>query len=267
MATSKMSKRARANTAGDIHIQLNEGSASGTLANESQPPVPSPQEMQGLKAEQLTELLHKAAALHPDVNLMITTAIEKSREERQKHVVNFDQYSGSIWRQINVDYSSMRGSKQYEMAFDVAGSVSSTISLIAAKCAQFANPQTRRNGLETLRKIGKTICLSSNDTLGHEVQKQFQSDPSLENAMHDIVAEMSTEEREAIQRDPLWQKLEELEALANDHCVFDGLRGVLETIQGVGDDDDSDEGSEEGENEEYDEADEYGVTGDEHDVC
>ncbi|KAJ6084583.1 hypothetical protein N7486_011383 [Penicillium sp. IBT 16267x] len=273
MASSKIGKRARANTAGDTHLQLIEASANQTSANEA--PVLSAKEMISLKAEGLAELLHEAAKLHPDVNHMVITAINSMIEERKKRVIDFDHYSKSIWSEINVRYKSMKGSKQYDISFDVASEVSSTISHIANQCAEFPNPRTRRNGLETLRKIGKTICLSSNDTLGHEVQKQFQADECLENAMHDIVSEMSAEERQIVSHGPLWQKLEELEQLANDYCVFEGLHAVMGLIQGEGGEDEDeeeqteDEGNDEDDfdEEEYDEKDEYGVTGDEHDIC
>ncbi|KAJ5565398.1 hypothetical protein N7513_001640 [Penicillium frequentans] len=279
MASPNIAKRARANTAGDTHLQHVEASTNQNSVNEApinEAPVPSPKEMIKLKAEGLAELLHKAAKAHPDVNTMVTAAINSMMEERKKRIVDFDQYSKSIWSAINVRHSSKKGSKQYDLSFDVASEVSSTISHIANQCAEFSNPRTRLNGLETLRKIGKTICLSSNDTLGHEVQKQFQSDPSLENAMHDIVSEMSPAEREVVMNGPLWQKLDELEQLANDYCVFEGLHAVMDLIQGEGgndageeeeSEDDEDEDEEDYDEDEYDEEDEYGVTGDEHDIC
>lgn len=277
MASSKSAKRARANTAGDTHLQLVEASATHESANEAptnETPVPSPKEMINLKAEGLAELLHKAAKAHPDVNTMVTAAINSMMEERKNHIIDFENYSKSIWSEINVRHSSKKGSKQYELSFDVASEVSSTISHIANQCAEFPNLQTRLNGLETLHNIGRTICLSSNDTLGHEVQKQFQSDPSLENAMHDIVSGMSAEEREVVLNGPLWQKLEELEQIANDYCVFEGLHAVMNLIQGEGGHDageaeqnEDEEDEEDYDEDEYDEEDEYGVTGDEHDIC
>ncbi|KAJ5109447.1 hypothetical protein N7456_006122 [Penicillium angulare] len=279
MSAPTGTKRARANTVGDAlaqaftSVQPTPQQASGEVQ-----PTPTETELQLLKLPKLSELLIKAAEMHPDVNTMITDAIKEEREKRQKVVINFDHYSSSIWKSINITYRSMSGSKQYDMAWDVAGNITSTVGMIAQRCNAMASPQTRLNGLSVLRKIGKTIILSSNSTLGSEVRKQFQSDPSLENAMHDIVSVMSVEEKEAIKGDDsgsgsLWEKLQELENLADGYCVFEGLKRVLDLIEGKdggdgGFDEDEDEELEELEDEDEDEdEDEYGVTGDERDIC
>ncbi|KAJ5273813.1 hypothetical protein N7478_008938 [Penicillium angulare] len=274
MSAPTVTKRARANTAGDTLAQSStDAETTPQQASGGVQPSPTEEELQLLKLPQLSELLKRAAEMHPDVNAMVTDAIKEEREKRQKVVINFDHYSSSIWKSINITYRSMSGSKQYDMAWDVAGSVTSTVGMIAQKCDAMASPQTRLNGLSALRKIGKTIILS-NDTLGSEVRKQFQSDPSLENAMHDIVSAMSVEERGAIMEDDsgsgsLWDRLDELENLAHGYCVFEGLKQVLDLIEGKdGDYEGSDNDDEELEGEEDElEEDEYGATGDERDIC
>ncbi|KAJ5767507.1 hypothetical protein N7533_000090 [Penicillium manginii] len=257
MTSPQVAKRARANTAGDDLIQLTERS------------IPTKEQLGTLKIDCLLELLRNASMKHPDVNATVTSAIQSAQEERRKHVIDFDHYSKSIWKTINVTYRSRKGSKQYEVAFDVAGDISSTISRIAEQCTEFPSPGNRRSGLETLRKIGKTICLSSNGTLGHEVQKEFQSDPCLENAMYDIVSEMSPEERDNIVNDlmgpeSLFTKLNELKKLAEGYCIFEGLGNVLDLIQGVEGEDES-EGEEEEDDEDEDEDEDENE--DENDIC
>ncbi|KAJ5979591.1 hypothetical protein N7481_006889 [Penicillium waksmanii] len=259
MTSPQVAKRARANTAGDDHTQLAEIS------------VPTQEQLKILKTDRVVELLQMASMKHVDVNAMVLTAIQSAQEEQRNRVIDFDYHSKSIWKTINVTYRSMKGSRQYDIAFDVAGEISSTISSIAAQCVEYPNPRNRRSGLETLRKIGKTICLSSNDTLGHEVQQQFQSDPCLENAMCDIVSEMSSQERddicnEAMGSESLFAKLEELEKLAESYCVFEGLGEVLDLIKGDGEED---EGGSEDESEEegYDEDEDEDENGNENDIC
>jgi hypothetical protein len=143
----------------------------------------------------------------------------------------------------------MRGSKQYDHSFSVFSEVTSTIESIGSQAGlQHASFGTKRSGLETLRKIGKTICMSSRDTLCHEVKKQFQHDSSFVEAMDGIVAVLTIEEREKMcnlhdWRSTFLQKMEELQGLADGHCVFEELGQVVDKLcgKGEGDDDENEE--------------------------
>ncbi|OQE46049.1 hypothetical protein PENCOP_c001G02252 [Penicillium coprophilum] len=140
---------------------------------------------------------------------------ERAKKERNC-VIKFDRYSRSIWKLLNVTYCcSMRGGAQYDVSFEVAQDVVDTIQLITKQCGPFTNPRARFNGLSVLRKIGKIITVSSNDTLGHEVQKQFQSDTALVDGMREIIDSLTNDEVRAIRKDEsspksLWSKLNEL---------------------------------------------------------
>ncbi|KAL4905212.1 hypothetical protein BDW74DRAFT_178215 [Aspergillus multicolor] len=154
-------------------------------------------------------LLATAASKHADIHALVTAAISHKQRAESARVTNFDHYSRSVWREINVSYSRLSGSKQYD------------------KCGPLANAKTRFNGLSVLRKIGKTICLSSNDTLGHEVQKNFQRGSELEDAMCGIIGAMSDEERRVIGTG----------GMRLDYCVFPEFSGVLERLmEGLYDD-------------------------------
>lgn len=158
----------------------------------------------------------------------------------------------------------------------MCGMKSDTIKSIAQQCGPLTSLQTRLNGLSALRKIGKTICLSDNDVVGHEVQKQFQCDHCLEEAMIEILSTMSEDERRTIREEEsseegLWLKLLELDDLAYDLCLFERLNEVLDLINPPrecddafdGEDSEDEEGSEyfgeEGEDEEEENSDEYDV--------
>ncbi|RDW83766.1 uncharacterized protein DSM5745_04092 [Aspergillus mulundensis] len=212
-----------------------------------------------LDAATIHTLLATAASKHSDIHALVTAAINSKQRAESARVLNFDHYSRSVWREINVTYSRLGGSKQYDKAFDVYNEVVDTIDTIVKSCGPLANPRTRFNGLSVLRKIGKTICLSSNDVVGHEVQKNFQWNESLENGMCEIIGAMSDEERRVIRDDvsseeALWPKLVELEGLAQSYCVFPEFSRVLEVLtEGLYDDDD-DQGEEWSEEEDTDEA-------------
>jgi hypothetical protein len=170
----------------------------------------------------LADIVIQASQKHPDMGGMVDAEIRKIREREQNRVQNFDSYSKMIWKSINNTHRSMKGSAQYDIV--------STVQSIAKQCDPFTNTKTRWNGLSVLRKIGKTIALSSNDTLGHEVQKHFQSDSSFVDAMWDIVSAMMPEERQKIRQDEsspeaLWPKL--LERWMNSDRIIAFLR-ILE---------------------------------------
>ncbi|KAL1985475.1 hypothetical protein VTN96DRAFT_7918 [Rasamsonia emersonii] len=126
-----------------------------------------------LPSEKVNEILAQAAARHPDVLQKIQDVVTAARERERSRIINFDHYSKSVWKSLNVTYRSMSGSAQYDISFEVVEEIDGTIKHIVSQCGRHANPQTRWNGLSVLRKIGKSIVLSGGDTLGHEVQKQY----------------------------------------------------------------------------------------------
>jgi hypothetical protein len=244
MAEQSSTKRARSNTIGDAHIKPDSDEVIE---------VPAPQvsaeevsrRIKQLDSRSVADILQLAAQTHPDVLGMIDDAIRVIQERKRNRVIDFDHHSKSIWKSINVTYKSMRGAKQYDISGDVAMSVISTIELITRQCGPSTNPQTRFNGLSVLRKIGKTIALSSTDTLGHEVQKWFQSDASLTKGMLKILHSMETGEIKALRDDEsspeaLWPKLKELEELSRDYCIHPGFEKVLNLLDGADDEDEED---------------------------
>jgi hypothetical protein len=163
----------------------------------------------------------------------------------------------------------MRGGAQYDVSFEVAQEVVDTIKSITEQCGPLTNPRTRFNGLSVLRKIGKTIALSSNDTVGHEVQKHFQWDACLVTGMLEILDSMTADKVRAIREDEsspeaLWPKLQELEELSHDYCIHPGLVDVLNRLESDGYEDE--EGDNEGYEEEYEEGDEEGYDDEENEV-
>lgn len=120
------------------------------------------------------------------------------KEREQNYIFNFDQDSSDVWKSINITHRYKRSQAQYDISVLVADEVVDIIESITDHYGQFANPQTRLNGLSTLRKIGKTIALSTNDTLGREVQERFQSDACLVNGMMEIINFMTADEVQLI---------------------------------------------------------------------
>lgn len=220
-------KRARANSSGDAHVP----GLQGLKAKEDE----IRKSISHLDASVISEIVIQAAIAHEDVANKIRSAVDKMRKQQQSRVVDFDWHSKSVWKLLNVTYKSLSGSRQFDKAGDVSDEISESIDSIADKCGPFANPRTRLNGLSTLRKIGKSIILSSN-TLAHEVQKIYQYDTRLEDAMQRILRAMTPEERRWIRSDVespdgLWSKLLELGDLVEEYCVFEQFPSVMDVLQ------------------------------------
>ncbi|CAG8140666.1 unnamed protein product [Penicillium salamii] len=243
-------KRLRANTMGNAETTGAEAPSTQTAAEKAT------QLVDKIDAQEVAKILIQAAQAHPDVMTMLDDSFRAMVERERARVITFDHYSSSIWRQINVSYSSMRGSKQYEQAFEVASDTSSAIQSIARQCGPNTNPQTRYNGLSVLRKIGKTIALSEGDTIAHEVQKHFQSDRALVRGMISIIESMGDDEIDSIANqedtDDLYSKLWELVELSEGRHLFKGLPDVPYMFREYEGDEEEEGEEEEGDGEEGD---------------
>lgn len=231
MAEPQGTKRTRTNTVGDARVNSVGSEASAPQAQAED----VSERVKQLSQQAVLEILTRAAQMHPDVMFMVDESIRAVRERERNRVIDFDYYSKSVWKSINVTHSKKRGSAQYEIAFDVAEDVVGTIKSITRQCGPNVSAGTRLNGLSVLRKIGKTIALSSGDVIAHEVQKQFQSNPAFVDGMYEILESMEEDEVRSIrdQSDPekLYPKLQELQELAADCCIFEGMEDVLAYVE------------------------------------
>lgn len=167
-------------------------------------PMPSIEQMVGAIPEQSLRSLLCALAKNEQTNyarsmLADTYTIHLQHlqalaaAERAK-VINFDHYSKSAWKVLNVGfYAKLSGSKQYEAAGDVFGQIAGCIESIGSQVSLDSSFGTKLSALETLRKIAKTVLLSTN-CLGHEVRKEFQYDACLTTPLRNIAVYMDEDE-------------------------------------------------------------------------
>ncbi|CAM6103673.1 unnamed protein product [Calypogeia fissa] len=186
-----------------------------------------------LPPEKVRNILVQAAQQHPDVAASVVNERNTIVGAEQVKPLDFDCYSGYAWKALNVTYRKGSGSKQYEKAFDAASEIEDYIRTIGTSTPKHANLATKKSAaLETLRKIGKTISLST-DTLGREVRIQFQQDTCLEDPMLRIAKAMTMAERKAFMTKEFEEKLVELERLSNGYCLFEKLKDVRLTLVGA----------------------------------
>ena len=204
-----------------------------------------------LSEKKIREFLLIAAKEYPRIATMLESEIERLKKIESSKTIDFGYHSKSVWRTLNVDYvKGIKSSRQFELSGEAFDSVSSSIEDIRNRCPVHASYVTKYSALETLRKIRKIIILSSDDTLGNEVQNRFCSDTVLEDTMWGIVTGMTEEEREDMMQEPqeemIWiDKLKELHEMGVEYCMFDGLAMVISLLEG-GDDSASDNEEDEG---------------------
>src|SRR6195952_2163978 len=222
MADERLLKRGRANTNGEVQNFM---------------PYPQWQQTVQETLSALTEYDVRAiisAACQADVRIgqMVLDRHYQNLEVERTKVLDFDQYSKNAWYTLNIEYDGLSSSKQFHKAGEAFNSVVGCITIIGNNAKEWSTFGTKRSALETLRKIGKTICMSCHDALGHEVVKQFQYSTELEDTMLLVVKAMTPEERIVMcaindGRGPFIGKMVELEKLCKDHCIGETMPDVI----------------------------------------
>jgi len=230
--TDRPIKRVRASSISDSATSNSDPARSAKL----------PKIIDTLDEKTVRKILLVAAQESPRIGNLIEAESFKLIKIESAKTIDFGHHSKSAWRTLNVDYTKgIKDSRQFEMSGDAYQEVVSKIEDIRDRCPVHASYVTKYSALETLRKIGKIIIMSSDSTLGSEVRKSFGEDSILEKTMQGILKGMTTEERQDMVREPqeemIWiDKLKELEALAAGYCMFEGLAGVIFLLEGKGND-------------------------------
>ena len=196
----------------------------------------------GLDDNSITELLLLAVQENPGFDQKIlekrlSQETEKIQSERAK-VKDFDRYSKTVWRELNITYRDASGPAQYDSSSDAVAYIEKCVEEISQSVVEYSSYGTKRSAIETLRKIGKSICLSG-DELGRQVKKQFQWNFCLQDAMNHVVQSMTADEKaemKMLNGGQFLDKLEELIDLSEDLCIFEGLEDVrCELLSSSGD--------------------------------
>lgn len=173
-------------------------------------------------------LLHAAAMTHSDVFAQITARIEAKRRAEAECVISFDQLSKTIWRELYVAHAKKKSSTQFDVGFDVAFQIQSTFEDIANRAPRHASYGTKRNAIETMRKICKSILLMD----GSELQKiVWQNIDELDGLMMRVLEGFEQEELARLVNEEFegqWlDKLQELIKLSEGSCILEGLPAIL----------------------------------------
>ena len=189
--------------------------------------------LKALPIDTVRNLLAEAASEDFAILDKILTHYTKLKVQLASKVVDFDYYSKDAWKAINVTYKDSRGSKEYDNAGNALRDVEDCIKTIRKGCTGLASFGTKKSGLLTLRKIGKSIAVS-NGVISRELHKDFGSDTILEDTMIGIAKTLSKEERKKVlEEDGFEEKLEELEGLGQSYCIFEKMNDALAVMRGA----------------------------------
>ncbi|MCJ1235367.1 hypothetical protein MMC14_003335 [Varicellaria rhodocarpa] len=178
-------------------------------------------------------ILDAAAKQDPVIANLIKAEHKRLIAAEQQKTLDFDYLSKSAWKSINVDYCDMSSSKQYRMSGNAFREVRDCIETIATGCPPHASFGTKRSALETLRKIGKSICLSGDgNVVGDAVRSTFQWMTQLEDTMYKIAISMTVSERDTLMKTQFKSKLYELEKLGKSDCLYENLSKVIDLMEG-----------------------------------
>jgi hypothetical protein len=171
--------------------------------------------------------------------------------ERAKPAISFDTYSKSCWYTLNKKYKRKSSSAQYDLVGDVMEELESAREAILEQAHANTKWETRRNALEVLRKISKSIMLCEEQVIKHELMKDGVQLGCFADAMARLAREMTEQERNRYKQEGLYEKLVELQTLCDWETDMEGLRELYEIFDGEdngegGEDDNEDGGDNDG---------------------
>ncbi|KAF2713782.1 hypothetical protein K504DRAFT_450428 [Pleomassaria siparia CBS 279.74] len=188
-----------------------------------------------LDASFTQQLLFRLAMSQPRVASEIWESYQSELQKQRRQILDFGIHADEVEATLNEQYGNVGGSKQFELANGVISQILKSITAIQEEATKpNASFGTRKSGMETLRHIGEIIC-TSNGVIPHEVIKNFQHDPALEDAMLAIITSMSLDERRTMAKhrdgeSDFREKMQDLVADGNGSCVFAGMGDVLSAL-------------------------------------
>jgi hypothetical protein len=161
-------------------------------------------------------------------------------KEASKPPVNFDHYSKECWYTLNKKYARLSCSAQCDMAGEIESILVDAKNSILEEAGPDTRFETRRNALDVLRKICKSVMLCDERQIRHELMKDGVLLGEFANAMLKFAKGMTEEERERYKEEGLYEKLVDLQTEC-ESIDMEGLAEVYAVFDGDAEDDEGDE--------------------------
>lgn len=197
----------------------------------------------GLQPLEISTILYNICSENPSLTDAVRSAhAARLAEERKRPPAKFESISKDCWHTLNTKYKHMHPSKQFDVMGDIDDVLNRSIASVLKKSGPETRWETRRNALEVLRKISKSIMLCDAQQIRHELMKDNVMLTSFAEAMLGLAQAMTAQERERYKEEGLYEKLVELQTECEWECDMPGLREIYELFDGdLADDDDYEE--------------------------
>ena len=224
-----------------------------TIANRNQEALTSmglrnvQQAISGLDDDQICSIITQLANEHPAVAGVILSNYRVVWEKECAEIIDFNVYSANLWHDINESRGYIWDPEDIKQPYVVAEEVRETITQdIIERVKSHSNFATKKSALETLRKVGKSVCLGMGE-VADEVRNSFFHSSDLDSGIIKILESMDREHK-AMMADAedgqYLQKLDELEGLAEKNRIFKSLGKAAKLIRKAQQPQDEETGSE-----------------------
>lgn len=182
-----------------------------------------------MSAHELRQLLRTAVQKFPSLASDISSQYTPIAPVEHNNTVSFIHHSNNVWHALNANrpgdistHPSTPTTAIYQVAQD--------IETIAQQIHPSSSLATKKNALETLRKIGRNICMAPGAT-GAKAREILGNDGSFVGAVMGVVQKLTRHDRRT-----LWaggsgaeivKRFEQLDELRRCHGVFEGFEGVI----------------------------------------
>ncbi|KAG4430041.1 hypothetical protein IFR05_014480 [Cadophora sp. M221] len=206
-------------------------------------------------------LLYQICSANPSLSSFVTSAHDaRVAAEAARPPVNFDHYSRDCWYTMNKKYKRLSCGAQFEMMGDICQVLDESRDAIVEAAGAGVRWETRRNALEVLRKICKSIMLCDEPQIRHELMKDGYMLGQFADSMQELARGMTKEERGRYKQEGLYEKLLELQTEC-DPILMEGLPAVYRIFDGVEDEEEEEEEEDEQQDDEIDDCDAEVVNG------
>ena len=185
-----------------------------------------------LDTKTVNRILFEAACRHSDVIETLEAGHENCTSEDEIENMSFKYLYKLIWMTLNKTYAELNASQAFAMSEDASADIETCLQTIREKCPKNACFETKKDALEALRKVGKSICLSQG-VIAREIRSAGTVEWLLVTIMLEVVESLKAGEIEKLK---LWceDKLVKLKNLRGREAIFTGLREILDRFGGVG---------------------------------
>lgn len=189
--------------------------------------------LDSFSATELRQLLRIAVQRHPSLASDITSEYAQRVSLGASKTVNFVHYSNSVWHTLNSkQYLDPAKGRQY--ADKAVQRIANDISSVATQVQRESSLVTKKNALETLRKIGRSVCLATGG-VGERVKNVLGSDEMFVDAMIKVADSFTEDDRRTLwaggSGTEIVKRLEQLDELRRCYRVFDRLDVVLKLLK------------------------------------